>query len=603
MTAAAYYLNIGSQCTAGPNQKQIYLIIHTGMVKVVQRIIVIALVLTLSLTYFIPGNTNAKAIEQSEHGLGLLYANPDLVIPQHKLDKIAPASPEVDIKNNTSIRSVINIAGLPPVKSQGSQGSCTAWAVAYYHRTHLEWRERGWDVNLSAHQCSPAFLYHHINAGSDTGSYPHEAMAFICTMGCSSLQEFPYNPNDAVSWPTSTQTYRNALLFRAYDYHYISINTDSGIANLKQHIANGGTAVIAINVYANFDSISDYNNTYCVSEVETSTYRGAHSVTVYGYDDEKQTNDGTGAFRLVNSWGTSWGDAGHFWMSYEAIKSIVTCYGVAYFLTDRTNYTPSLLAEVKIQHNARGEIMWNGITGGIGNTTSPAYSLKILDFDTIQSTVGIALYQRHAFPNCNLVIDLSDGINSINHSAKNNIFVKLKDAYATTTGTIEFLNATDYSWGISNVSAEPPVNIPDAGPYAYANVTLEESIIFEHTPPVSVPQGQDIQIEVHVQSLYPISGIWLYYNPVGESTWYATAMTLISGNATDGNYTGIIPAQQAPGTLAYYFYAVDATTHAANSTTYNTIVEPETSEIVQPFSIGLILAILLPIFNYKKKGK
>ncbi|MCX8173777.1 MAG: C1 family peptidase [Thermoplasmata archaeon] len=513
----------------------------------------------------------------AEHGLGALIVNPDTVIPEHRVNYIGPTTPELDIRTNPTIRSVINSAGLPPVRSQGSQGSCTSWASAYYHRTHLEWREKNWDVNLSSNQCSPAFLYHHINGGSDTGSYIHEAMEFLCTLGCASLQEVPYSASDATSWPTSTQTYRNALQLRAWNYSYLSVSTDAGITNLKQHIANGGTAVIAINVYSNFDYISNYNNTYCVSEV-TGTNRGAHAVTIYGFDDDKQTSDGAGAFRLVNSWGTSWGDAGHFWMSYAAVKSTVTCYPTAYFLTDRTNYTPALVAEVKVQHNARGEIMWNGITAGIGNLTSPQYSLKILDFNSIQAYVGISNYQRHAFPNCNLVVDLSDGIGYINHSARNRIFVKVNDAYSGTTGSIQFLNATDYSWGITNVSDETPVSIPDAGSYVYANVTLEAKIVFEHTPPASVLQGEPIPISVRIASTLPLSGVWLYYKPVNEVTWYAMGMSLTAGNSTDGNYTATIPAQSAPGTVEYYFYAVDSGACTGTSSNYTVIVQPAAPE-------------------------
>ncbi|MEM3396745.1 MAG: C1 family peptidase [Thermoplasmata archaeon] len=535
------------------------------------------------------GNLDA---DLSEHGLGLLFANPDIVIPDHKVTYIAPASPELDIRTNHSIHSVINSAGLPPVRSQGSQGSCTAWASAYYHRTHLEWREKQWDVNLTSYQCSPAFLYHHINGGSDTGSFIHEAMDFMCTMGCASYQEMPYSASDATSWPSSSQTYRNALQFRAWNYSYISTATDSGLTNLKQHIANGGTAVIAINVYSNFDYISSFNNTYCESEVY-GTNRGGHAVTVYGFDDDRQTADGPGAFCLVNSWGTGWGDAGHFWMSYKAMKNATICWLTAYFLTDRTNYTPSLVAEVKIQHAYRGEIMWNGITGGIGNVTSPSYSLKILDFNSIQGYVGISSYQRYAFPDCNIVIDLSDGVNYINHSTKNRIFVKVNDAYSGTTGTIQFLNATDYNWGITNVSNETPVSIPDGGSYVYANVTLEAKIGFEHTPPGSVLQGETIPVSVRITSTLSLSGVWVYYKPVGDTTWYAMGMSLTSGNSTDGNYTATLPAQGAAGTLEYYFYALDSGGYASQTENYTVIVQPAATESGQVLMFCIVVAGLI----------
>ena len=40
---------------------------------------------------------------------------------------------------------------------------------------------------------------------------------------------------------------------------------------------------------------------------------GGHAMCVIGYDD---TVNG-GSFRIVNSWGTGWGDNGYFWLSYK----------------------------------------------------------------------------------------------------------------------------------------------------------------------------------------------------------------------------------------------------------------------------------------------
>ena len=539
-----------------------------------RNVITLCLILALCAGFGSSGLITEKAEAKgfNEHGLGLLLENPEITAPGHGVTYIHPTSPELDVRSSTGPKSVINALGLPPVKSQGSQGSCTAWATAYYHRTHLEWREKQWDVNLSQHQCSPAFLYHHINGGYDTGSFISEAMDMICSMGCASLYDVPYSASDSSSWPSNTQVYYNALQFRALNYSWMYIGNDAGLANLKQHIANGGTAVLAINVYSNFDYILNYNNTYCASEVY-GTNRGAHAVTVYGFDDNFSTADGPGAFRLVNSWGTGWGDNGHFWMSYVATKNSTLSGLYAYFLNDRLNYTPVLVAEARIQHSARGEVMWNGITAGIGNTSTSNYTLKILDFNYIQSYVGITNYQRYAFPDCAVPVDLTDGVNYINRSTKNNIFVKMTDALSGNTGTVNSFSATDYSWNIWNNSSEAPAQIPE-GTYVFLNLTLEERILQQHTPVQTAHVGEPITIDAYVISTHNLSGIWVYYRPVNESVWYATGMLLTSGEQNNGTYTATIPAQQSPGSIEYYIYAIDSSGYNISTENYTVIVEP-----------------------------
>jgi len=56
-------------------------------------------------------------------------------------------------------------------------------------------------------------------------------------------------------------------------------------------------------------------------------------VTFVGYDDTLTTHDGTGAFRMVNSWGPSWGQQGYFWMSYEAVMDADLSQRSAGYLT------------------------------------------------------------------------------------------------------------------------------------------------------------------------------------------------------------------------------------------------------------------------------
>ncbi|MBN2570824.1 MAG: T9SS type A sorting domain-containing protein [Ignavibacteriales bacterium] len=60
------------------------------------------------------------------------------------------------------------------------------------------------------------------------------------------------------------------------------------------------------------------NYTYYYSGVGDSSTN--HAVTIAGWDDTKVTAGGTGAWLIKNSWGTSWGNSGYFWISYNDAK-------------------------------------------------------------------------------------------------------------------------------------------------------------------------------------------------------------------------------------------------------------------------------------------
>jgi hypothetical protein len=59
--------------------------------------------------------------------------------------------------------------------------------------------------------------------------------------------------------------------------------------------------------------------------------KGGHAMLVVGYDDSKK------AFKLLNSWGTNWGDHGYTWVDYEFFRHVVT---EAYVAKDAHRITP-----------------------------------------------------------------------------------------------------------------------------------------------------------------------------------------------------------------------------------------------------------------------
>jgi len=350
---------------------------------------------------------------------------------------------------------------MPPVGNQLTQGSCVAWSVGYYHKTHQEWLEHGWDVSQTAHQVSPAYIYNQINGGVDSGAYFEDAQQLLCEQGACSMQDFPYNTSNWWAWP-SESAFARGILWRSNAAYWIDVTNDAGLARVKARLDSGFTTALGIRVYSNFDNINSFDTTYCACE-RYGTNRGGHGVTFVGYDDTKVTSDGTGAFSMVNSWGTGWGHAGYWWMSYQAVKDNYLSEGAAYYVTDRIAYQPRLLARVQIMDSTRDRF---GIRMGVGRSSSPLWTKDFRQF-------GMRQQQSRSFPNTKLVFDMTEGDSWLAKGSTDSVFVRcIDDSSDGYTGRIDFFSGEYLPWLATGVSVDPPVTIPDYNVAAYARARL-----------------------------------------------------------------------------------------------------------------------------------
>tara|TARA_B110000444_G_scaffold236467_1_gene248358 strand:+ start:326 stop:1606 length:1281 start_codon:yes stop_codon:yes gene_type:complete len=85
-------------------------------------------------------------------------------------------------------------------------------------------------------------------------------------------------------------------------------DVDVHIDWIKSWLSNGNPIIAGIDVGDNFNDISSYSPLYSSRQGD----KAGHAVTIVGYDNYKYG----GAFRILNSYGTDWGDNGYFWMTY-----------------------------------------------------------------------------------------------------------------------------------------------------------------------------------------------------------------------------------------------------------------------------------------------
>ncbi len=355
---------------------------------------------------------------------------------------------------------------MPPVGNQHWQNCCTAWAFGYYHRTQLEFIERGWDLADPSHQGAPAFIYNQVNRGTNGSSSFSRAMALMCEQGCGTMADCPYDTLDYLTWPTE-QAYLNAMMFRADSAFWFDVRDSNFVNLIRQHLANGNTCVTGIVIYDNFWHISDYNNIYTLADMQGSPISG-HAVTIVGYDDTMSTRDGSGAFRLVNSMGTAWGDSGYFWMSYQATADTRIVYAYAAYVTDRIDYQPVLIGTVRFNHPTRDRV---GIRFGIG---TPERSLWHQDFRSWRAAVT-----DYPFPYRRIPFDLTDGAPWLTGGEDTLYLACLDDTADGRTGSVDLFEVKHLGWQTQGSSTEMPLAIPDNGDTVHALLNLPFTAVGE----------------------------------------------------------------------------------------------------------------------------
>jgi hypothetical protein len=142
----------------------------------------------------------------------------------------------------------------------------------------------------------------------------------------------PYHDYDYTTQPNSTQLADAAKHKNVASYNIFQGYGNGGYAQrntVKNEIYGNGSSShtlvgIAIPVYPEWD-YAQANDTYVVDRpTHGERSRGGHMVTIIGYDDNKSYNGYVGAFKVINQWGTSWGNAGYTWISYDFFQNVAS---------------------------------------------------------------------------------------------------------------------------------------------------------------------------------------------------------------------------------------------------------------------------------------
>jgi len=194
-----------------------------------------------------------------------------------------------------------------PIENQGSLGSCTGQAIAGAIELLNKRSRKPTDV-------SRLFIYYYERlllgtVNYDSGAYIRDGIKATNHYGTSLESYWPYDIRKFKQEPI-TEAKTDALKRKVTRYERVE-NFNGCIDALS----NGFPVIMGFHVYTSFMSASvartgnmPYPNT------KRERLLGGHAVLLVGYDKRKKV------FIARNSWGTSWGDRGYFYMPFNVVN-------------------------------------------------------------------------------------------------------------------------------------------------------------------------------------------------------------------------------------------------------------------------------------------
>jgi C1A family cysteine protease len=296
------------------------------------------------------------------------------------------------------------LASFPSIGNQGAESSCVTWASTYYMMSHEVCLALGCDNKVAkAHVFSPRWTYNMINSGNDSGSYTSDAFSLLASQGAAQLSELPYVAGQYRFWDLNSDHWKNAINFRTKSYSSLSLNSDTAMASAKNLLINGH--LIYFTTYINSWQIAtvqadpaQLSNPFVGQAIAryVNGSAGSHAMTIVGYDDSIWTDiNGNGivdagekgAFKIANSWGSSWRNAGFIWVAYDAFRSVSAVpnfapagraqidQGYGGMTTTYQPYAPKLLGKVRISHLLRNQMSFRfGSSSTSSNTAQSSWS-------------------------------------------------------------------------------------------------------------------------------------------------------------------------------------------------------------------------------------
>jgi C1A family cysteine protease len=263
----------------------------------------------------IPGSQalvrNAAALLANLPQFGLGVALDHIPAPQFAFGVTAPTlapTPLVDL-----------IPNMPPIRNQGSRGTCVAFAsLATFEHYHM--------LQGDYQDIAEQFLYWecktHDNLPNQDGTWVGVAMDRLQADGCCLEATWPYNPQldptNISQGPPPQGAQLEALKFRISVSHLLP---PSSVGSIKSELQRQRCVAFSIPVFDSwYRNPAVIQSGDIVMPIPNEIIVGGHAMCIAGYEDLPASPElGGGRFYIRNSWGASWGTTSPHGAGYGTI--------------------------------------------------------------------------------------------------------------------------------------------------------------------------------------------------------------------------------------------------------------------------------------------
>lgn len=357
----------------------------------------------------------------------------------------------------------------PPVISQKG-GSCAQASGIGYMFTYEINRLLSRNASASAaNRFSYLFTWNFVNDGDDNGGFVDEGLAIARNFGVMTDEDFGFTSVYQFKWTSGYERYLNACRYRVKRIVNLDSSNDADIEKIKEYLYNhsgdghdgGGvltfsTQSVGWTIDGNYSGPSQTGYKSLLTKLATS---GAHALTIAGYDDTVESTDQNGkkhlgAFIVVNSWGSWWGDNGRFYLPYYFFTDDdgdpQTYVSSSMTGCDVYENEPKIVFKVRLNYSSRNDlrVTYGASDSPYAGSAASNYNSIIVNNQGGDHPMAGAFYSSTSGI-LEFAIDFSDHMPQANHQYGRYFInvVRSQRGKKTGEGTIDYLSVFDYRNG------------------------------------------------------------------------------------------------------------------------------------------------------------